>query len=310
MVTGALEDRVSTVQRFNRFFTRRMGILRGGLLHTSYSLTEARIILELAHCEDLTASDLVREMGLDAGYLSRILSRFEHRGLISKMREKTDARRRLLRLTPAGQEAFKLLNERARDEIGETLNNLTEEDQHRLLNAMHTIESILDDGFKLLEPFILRSHEPGDMGWVVHRHGALYAEEYGWDEHFEALVAGIVAEFINNFNPARERCWIAEMDGERVGSVFVVQTDNEKVAKLRMLLVEPRARNMGLGTRLVRECIRFSKRMGYETLELWTNSLLVEARHIYEKAGFKLVAQEAEHSFGHDLVEEMWELIL
>ena len=189
------------------------------------------------------------------------------------------------------------------------LNDLSEEDQQRLLKAMQTIESVLTKGFKFSEPFVLRTHEFGDMGWVVHRHGVLYAQEYGWDEHFEALVAQIVADFINNYNPARERCWIAEMDGEIVGSVFVVQS-SETVAKLRLLLVEPKARGLGLGTRLVEECIRFARRRGYQKLILWTNNVLLEAHHIYVKTGFQLVAKEAHHSFGHDLIGETWELVL
>ncbi len=304
-----LEDKVSAVRRFNRFFTRRIGVLREGLLHSPYSLTEARILFELAQRDNLTASDLCRDLGLDPGYLSRILARFEQQGLMDRARSENDGRQRLLRLTPAGEEAFALLDKRSHDEVLEMLNDLTEEDQRRLLKAMHTIESMLDRDFKFSEPFFLRQHEPGDMGWVTHRHGVLYAQEYGWDERFEALVAQIVADFINNYNPARERCWIAEMNGEIVGSAFVVQA-SETVAKLRLLLVEPKARGLGLGSRLVQECIRFARRSGYQKLTLWTNDVLLAARHIYEKMGFTLVAREAHHSFGHDLVGETWELDL
>jgi len=309
MLTETSEDRIGAVRHFNRFFTRQIGVLREGLLHSPYSLTEARILFELAHRDYLTATDLCRELGLDAGYLSRILASLEQRGLIEKVRSENDGRQRLLRLTSEGENAFALLDQRSRDEVSEMLNDLSEEDQQRLLKAMQTIESVLDRGFKFSEPFVLRPHEPGDMGWVTHRHGVLYAQEYGWDERFEALVAQIVADFINNYNPARERCWIAEMDREIVGSVFVVQS-SETVAKLRLLLVEPRARGLGLGTRLVQECIRFTRRSGYQKLMLWTNSVLIEARHIYQKTGFTLVAQEAHHSFGHDLVGETWELVL
>jgi DNA-binding MarR family transcriptional regulator/GNAT superfamily N-acetyltransferase len=311
MMAENLADRVSAVRRFNRFFTRQIEVLREGLLHSPYSLTEARIIYELAHRDVLTAADLCRELGLDAGYLSRIVSHLKQQGLIDKLPSESDGRQRLLRLTPDGQQAFALLDQRARDQVSEMLHNLSVEDQQRLLMSMQTIESIFNQGkgFKFSEPFFLRSHESGDMGWVTHRHGVLYRQEYGWDERFEALVAQIVADFINHYNSARERCWIAEMGSEIVGSVFVVQA-SETVAKLRLLLVEPRARALGLGSRLVAECIRFARRHHYAKLMLWTNSVLVEARRIYERAGFKLIAQEPHHSFGHDLVGETWELVL
>lgn len=304
-----LENRVQIVRHFNRVFTRQIGVLREGLLHSPYSLTEARILFELRQRHDLTPSDLCRELGLDAGYLSRIVAQLEQQGLLERIRSETDRRQRLLRLTAEGESAASLLDKRSHDEIAEMLNDLSEEDQQRLLTAMHTIEGIFNKGLKYSEPFYLRPHESGDMGWVTHRHGVLYTQEYGWDEHFEALVAQIVADFINNFNSERERCWIAEMNGEIVGSVFVVQA-SETEAKLRLLLVEPKARGLGLGTRLVEECIRFARRCGYHKLMLWTNSVLVEARHIYAKEGFTLVAQEAHHSYGHDLVGETWELLL
>lgn len=308
-MTELSEERIGTVRQFNRFFTRQIGVLREGLLHSPYPLTDARILFELGQCNQVTASRLGRELGLDAGYLSRILARLEQQGLLEKVRSENDGRQLLVSLTAAGREAFALLDQRSREEVSEMLEDLSEEDQQRLLKAMQTIESVLSNGFKFSEPFVLRPHEPGDMGWVAHRHGVLYAQEYGWDEHFEALVAQIVAEFINNYNPGRERCWIAEMDGEIIGSVFVVQS-SETVAKLRLLLVEPKARGLGLGTRLVEECIRFARRRGYQKLILWTNSILLEARHIYKKTGFKLVAEEAHHSFGHDLIGETWELVL
>ena len=303
------EERVAAIRHFNRFFTRQIGVLREGLLHSPYTLTEARILFELAHRDHLTASTLCHELGLDAGYLSRILLRLEQQGLIEKIRSESDGRQRLLHLTPEGEKAGTLLDQRSQDEVAEMLSEHSEEEQQRLLKAMETIESILDKGFKFSEPFFLRPHEPGDMGWVAHRHGILYAQEYSWDEHFEALVAQIVADFINKYNPAREHCWIAEMNGEIVGSVFVVQA-SETVAKLRLLLVEPKARGLGLGTRLVEECIRFARRKGHQKLMLWTNSVLLEARHIYQKLGFTLVEQEEHHSFGHDLVGETWELNL
>ncbi len=308
-MTELPEERISAIRQFNRFFTRQIGVLREGLLHSPYTLTEARILFELGQGGQVTATRLGRELGLDAGYLSRILARFEQQELLEKVRSENDGRQFLLNLTVEGRKAFDLLDQRSRDEVMEMLHELSEEDQQRLLKGMQTIESVLTNGFKFSEPFVLRPHEPGDMGWVTHRHGLLYAQEYGWDEHFEALVAQIVSDFITNYNPARERCWIAEMDGEIVGSVFVVQS-SETVAKLRLLLVEPGARGLGLGTRLVEECIRFARRRGYQKLMLWTNSVLVEARHIYEKTGFRLVEEEAHHSFGHDLIGETWELLL
>lgn len=309
MVTEAIEERIAAVRQFNRFFTRQIGVLREGLLHSPYSLTEARILFELGHREQLTASGLGRELGLDAGYLSRILARLEQQGLLEKVRSENDGRQRLLSLTARGREAADLLDRRSRDEVTDLLGGLSEEEQQRLLKAMQTIEGVFTTGLKFSEPFILRTHESGDMGWVTHRHGVLYAQEYGWNERFEALVAQIVADFINNYQPERERCWIAEMDGEIVGSVFVVQS-SPTVAKLRLLLVEPRARGLGLGTRLVEECIRFARRRGYQKMVLWTNSVLLEARHIYAKTGFQLTAEEPYHDFGHDLVGETWELVL
>ncbi len=309
MTNLILQEHIDAVRRFNRFFTRQIGVLREGLLHSPYSLTEARIIFELANRSNLTASDLGNELGLDAGYLSRILNKLEQQNLIEKTPSDDDRRQRLINLTTEGQNAFSLLDNRSRDEISEMLNELTESDQIRLIDAMHTIEGILDHGFKYAEPFYLRHHEAGDMGWVIQQHGLLYSQEYGWDESFEALVAQICADFINNFDPQKERCWIAEMQGEQVGSIFCTKASKD-VAKLRLLLVDPKARGLGLGTRLVKECIRFARRSGYKKLTLWTNDILVEARHIYEKNGFKLVEEEPHHSFGHDLIGQNWDLML
>jgi DNA-binding MarR family transcriptional regulator/GNAT superfamily N-acetyltransferase len=309
MAGDDLEARVDAVRRFNRLYTRRIGVLREGLLHSRYSLTEARVLFELANREEPTATDLSRELGLDPGYLSRTLARLEEQGLVARVRSERDGRRRLLSLTPDGEEAFSLLDSRSREEVAEMLGGLSEGDQRRLLEAMRTVESIFEDGLKFSEPFVLRAHEPGDMGWVVHRHGVLYAREYGWDESFEALVARIVADFIDGYDPAKERCWIAEMGGERVGCVFLVKA-SDAVAKLRLLLVEPEARGLGLGNRLVEECIRFARNRGYEKLTLWTNSVLDAARRIYEEHGFVLVDEEEHHSFGHDLVGQTWELAL
>jgi DNA-binding MarR family transcriptional regulator/predicted N-acetyltransferase YhbS len=306
---GDLGSSIEVVRRFNRVFTRRIGVLREGLLHSRYSLSEVRILFELAHREDRSASDLSRELGLDPGYLSRILVRLEGQGLIARARSENDGRRRILSLTSAGKDAFAMLDTRSREEVAEMLGGLSERDQRRLVDAMGIIEGILQRDFKFSEPFVLRAHEPGDMGWVVNRHGVLYAREYGWDESFEAVVARIVADFIDGYDPAKERCWIAEMGGERVGCVFIVK-ESETVAKLRLLLVESEARGLGLGTRLVEECIRFARGRSYEKLTLWTNSVLDAARHIYEEHGFVLVDEEEHHSFGHDLVGQNWELAL
>jgi DNA-binding MarR family transcriptional regulator/GNAT superfamily N-acetyltransferase len=308
-MTYASDERISAVRHFNRFFTRQIGVLREGLLHSPFSLTEARIIFELANRDNLTASVLGSELGLDGGYLSRILKKLEQQNLIEKTRSASDGRRRLISLTQDGQDAFSLLDNRSKEEITEMLGELSESDQHRLINAMHTIESILGHALKYAEPFYLRHHESGDMGWVIQQHGLVYKQEYGWDESFEALVAQICADFINNYSPQKERCWIAEMQGEQVGSVFCVKA-SEDVAKLRLLLVVPKARGLGLGTRLVEECIRFAERAGYKKLTLWTNDILVESRRIYQKKGFELVEEEKHHSFGHDLVGQNWDLML
>lgn len=304
-----ISQRIGAVRRFNRFYTKQIGLLNEGLLRSPFSLTEARVIYELAHHEKATATELGHELGLDAGYLSRILRSFKKRGLIEKQPSETDGRQSLLWLAEQGQEAFATLNARSHREIEAMLNQLSMEEQNRLVEAMHTIEGLLGAQPEPKVPYILRPHQPGDMGWVVHRHGVLYAQEYGWDEQFEALVADIVAKFIQNYDPKRERCWIAEKDGENVGSVFLVKR-SDTVAKLRLLLVEPKARGLGIGTRLVNECIRFARQAGYSKITLWTQSVLLAARHIYQKAGFQLVHEGAHHSFGHDLVEETWELAL
>ncbi|MDQ3913022.1 MAG: bifunctional helix-turn-helix transcriptional regulator/GNAT family N-acetyltransferase [Actinomycetota bacterium] len=304
-----LEAKIDAVRRFNRFLTRKIGVLRDGLLHTPYSLTEARILFEIANREEATSSDFSRELGLDPAYLNRILAGLERQGLIEKTPSEADVRQRILSLTPEGRDAFSLLDARSHEEIAELLVELSEEEQRRFLEAMRTIESVLDKRLKFSEPFFLRGHEPGDMGWVVHRHGELYFREYGWDERFEALVARIVADFIDDYDPGRERCWIAEMEGERVGCVFCVK-ESDTVAKLRLLLVEPRARGLGLGVHLVEECTRFARSRGYKKLTLWTNSALGTARHIYEEQGFRLIDEEEHHSFGKDLVGQNWELEL
>ena len=304
-----LEARVGEVRRFNRFFTRRIGVLREGLLHGPYSLTEARVLFELAHREDISASELSHELGLDPGYLSRILVRFEQGGLLDRVISESDGRRRLLRLTAAGEDAFAELDRRSREEVSGMLEGIPERDQRRLLEATRTIDEVLGGDGSTPEPYLLRRHGPGDMGWVVQRHGALYASEYGWDGRFEGLIARIVADFIEGYDPSWERCWIAETGGRKVGCVFVVR-ESEEVAKLRLLLVEPEARGAGLGSRLVAECVTFARECGYRKLVLWTNSVLHSARRIYEEHGFELVDEEEHHSFGADLVGQNWELEL
>jgi DNA-binding MarR family transcriptional regulator/N-acetylglutamate synthase-like GNAT family acetyltransferase len=298
------DRRVGEVRRFNRFWTRQIGVLREGYLESPFSLTEVRVFYELAHREETTAGELGEELGLDAGYLSRILSGFQKHGLIRKRPSEADGRRRLLRLTERGREAFAPLEARSRSEIGAMLGGMSIAGQERLVEAMRAIERLLS-----FRPDLLRPPQPGDMGWVVHRHGVLYAREYGWDERFEALVAGIVAKFIQQYDPRVERCWIAERDGEVVGCVFLVR-ESEEVAKLRLLLVEPEARGLGIGSRLVEECIRFARQAGYLKITLWTNDVLNSARRIYEAMGFQLVHEKPHRSFGHDLVGQTWELML
>jgi DNA-binding MarR family transcriptional regulator/N-acetylglutamate synthase-like GNAT family acetyltransferase len=302
-------ERVAAVRRFNRFYTRRIGVLLEGLLHSPYTLTEARLIFELAQRDGVTASALGQDLGLDAGYMSRLLRGLQHQGLIRRARSAADGRQFHLHLTAAGRDAFAMLDARSHDEFEAMLAELSEPGQARLVCAMETIEELLGQPAARPATIVLRPHQPGDMGWVVHRHGVLYAEEYGWDERFEALVAQIVADFVNGFDARRERCWIAERDGAIVGSVFLVRQSDE-VAKLRLLLVEPRARGHGLGRRLVEECVRFARRTGYARITLWTNSVLEAARRLYEEAGFVLVDEAPHRSFGHDLVGQTWELPL
>lgn len=301
--------RVEAVRRFNRFYTRQIGVLQEGLLQSPFSLTEARVLYELAHQKETTATALGEELGLDAGYLSRILRGFQKQGLIDKKPSETDGRQSLLKLTAPGKKAFARIDKDSQREIGAMLQSLPATGQSRLMEAMETIEELLGTRPEPRVPYILRPHQPGDMGWVVQLHGALYAQEYGWDEQFEALVAEIVAQFLRSFDPKRERCWIAEKDGENVGSVFLVR-DSDTVAKLRLLLVDPKARGLGIGARLVDECMRFARQVGYRKITLWTNSVLHAARRIYEAAGFRLVHEEAHHSFGHDLIGQTWGLDL
>jgi DNA-binding MarR family transcriptional regulator/N-acetylglutamate synthase-like GNAT family acetyltransferase len=303
------DTRAAAVRRFNRFYTRQIGVLNEGFLQSPFSLTQGRVLYELAHQERPTATKVSSALGLDTGYLSRILRRFERRGLIKRERSPADRRSHRLALTTKGRSAIEVLDARSQTEVRGVLSHLTEPDQRRLLEAMRTVERVLGGPAGAAPGYVLRPHHAGDMGWVVHRHAVLYAQEYGWDEQCEALFAEIVAQFIRNFDPKRERCWIAERDGDIVGSVFLVK-ESDTVAKLRLLLVEPSARGLGIGGRLVNECVKTARRLGYRKIILWTQSILHAARHIYEQAGFRLVRSEPHHSFGHDLVGETWELEL
>lgn len=309
MADYGLEARVAAVRRFNRFYTQKIGVLQEGLLRSPFSLTEARVLYELAHREPTTASALCRDLGLDAGYVSRILRDFGRRGLIARRRSRDDGRQSLVSLTRKGQAAFAPLDARSRAEIGAMLRPLPDAAQRRLVDAISTIEDLLRARAGATAPYLLRPHQPGDIGWVIHRHGALYAQEYGFDETFEALVAEIAAKFVRGYDPKSERCWIAEKDGAVVGSVFLVRK-SRRVAKLRLLYVEPAARGLGIGARLVDECVRFARQAGYRSITLWTNSVLHAARRIYERAGFRLVDEAPHRSFGQDLVGQTWELEL
>jgi DNA-binding MarR family transcriptional regulator/GNAT superfamily N-acetyltransferase len=295
-------DRAEAVRQFNRFYTRQIGVLHEHLLASEFSLTEARILFELAHRSVLTTSTLCRELDLNSGYLSRVIAGFEKKGLVTKSASLEDARAVQLLLTSGGRAAFNKLEAASREEVAGMLCALPESAQQQLVEAMRQIQGLLGEG----EPgYVLRDPQPGDMGWVVHRHGALYAQEYGWNMEFEALVAGIVAKYSQDFDRASDRCWIAEKDGKVVGSVFVVRHD-EQTAKLRLLYVEPSARGLGIGRRLVEECMRFARLAGYKRMVLWTNSVLTDARRIYERAGFELVEEEKHRSFGKDLVGQTW----
>jgi len=309
MSTVAQERAIAQVRAFNRFCTQKIGVLNDGLLASPFTLTQARVLWELAHRSDLTAGALARALGLDPGYLSRVLTDFEQRGLLTRTTSTKDRRRSHLALTRKGARAFAPLDARSHDEAATLLAALTPDEQQRLLAALHSVRSLLGERGERKAPYLLRPHRAGDIGWVVSRHGALYAQEYGWDQTFEALVAEIAAKFLRDFDPRREHCWIAERDGVPVGSVFCV-AQSKRVAKLRLLLVEPAARGLGLGAALVGECIRFARAAGYRTLTLWTNNVLRAARHIYEQFGFRLVKEEKHHSFGRELVGQYWELPL
>src|SRR5215831_10155915 len=308
MPEQGVDIQVGLIREFNRFYTRKIGVI-DGIASSPFSLAEARVLYELAHREQPTATDLRKELGLDAGYLSRILREFERRKFVTREQSKTDEREKFLSLTARGRRAFAPLDERSNRDAAAMLEQLSPAERKRLVDAVQTIAGLLGDKPESKTPYLLRQHQPGDMGWVVHRQAILYAEEYGWDETYEALAAEIVAQFIKNYDPRRERCWIAERDGVRIGAVFCARASDE-LAKLRLLHVEAEARGLGIGKRLVEECVRFARQAGYKKMTLWTQSILLAARHIYKQVGFRVVHEEQHHSFGRDLTAETWELNL
>jgi len=300
---------VAAIRRFNRSYTRKIGVLQEHVYHRPLSLAEARVLYELANRERPTASELADALALDRGYLSRILKGFEHRNLLRRTDGSDDRRKSFLALTAKGKREFARINEESNRQVAAMIGGLPRGDQQRMVTAMNTIESLLGPPAKSDDAFIIRPPAPGDYGWAIERHGSLYAQEYGWNEEFEGLVAEIVARFIKKFDPKRERCWIAERNGQNAGCVFLVRR-SDHVAQLRCLLVEPSARGHGIGDRLVQECIRFAGECGYRKIMLWTNDILHAARRIYEKHGFKLTEEESHRSFGHDLIGQTWELKL
>jgi DNA-binding MarR family transcriptional regulator/GNAT superfamily N-acetyltransferase len=306
-----MDQAVAAYRRFTRFYTRILGLLGDKLLKGGRSLTEARVLYELGGAGRTSATEIVAELNLDPGYLSRILRKLEQERLLARSTAKSDARQAVLRLTRKGKTTFAGLDRFSSDQAREALETLTPEQCGKVIRSMEMIEGLLSKEVPTQAPLVLRPHRPGDMGWVVSRNGALYAQEYGWDETYEALVARITADFITNFDPRRERCWIAERGGERLGCIFLVRhPEQEGVAKLRLLLVETSARGMGVGKALVTECIAFARSCGYKKMTLWTQSILHAAHHIYQQAGFRLVAEEPHHSFGADLVGQTWEMEL
>ncbi len=302
-------DLINIVRSFNRSYTRQIGLLEEGLLKSEFSLTEVRVLHELAHADGLFATDLARDLMLDRGYLSRLLKKLEDRGLVTRKPSKQDGRQAVLALSGEGRIAFDRLDQATHDEVNIVLDQLTDTQQIQLTKAMSTIQRLLGDLPENKVPYILRPTQSGDYGWIIHRQAVLYQNEYRFDETYEALIADILSAFIRNFDPQYERGWVAERDTEVVGSVFVVR-ESDSVARLRLLYVDPVARGLGIGTRLVEECIRFARAKGYKTLTLWTSDVLHSAQRIYKAAGFELTAEEQHHSFGQDLIGQHWNLKL
>ncbi|PNA05581.1 MULTISPECIES: helix-turn-helix domain-containing GNAT family N-acetyltransferase [unclassified Pseudomonas] len=304
---STITDRVDIVRQFNRFYTHQIGVLQEHLLQSDYSLTELRILYELASQGDLTSTDLRQMLGLDAGYMSRLISGFDKKGLIQKVPSTTDARASQLHITDLGRKILAPLEQASRQEVITLLERLSEPQQLQLIASMKRIQTLLEGGQQ--KTYLLRDPQPGDMGLVVHQQTAIYSREYGWNSEFEALVSEVVAKYLREFDPTGERCWIAEKDGKVVGSVFVIRHD-ETTAKLRMLYVDASARGLGIGNRLVEECLRFARDVGYKKMILWTTSNLVDARRLYQRAGFELVEEEPIHSFGKELVSQTWAIAL
>jgi DNA-binding MarR family transcriptional regulator/N-acetylglutamate synthase-like GNAT family acetyltransferase len=302
-------QRIAAVRRFNRFYTQKLGVLQDSWLDSPFSLTEARVLYEIRQRGRATATEIGRDLGLDAGYLSRMLRRFHKGGLIRKDVSPDDGRQSFLSLTTRGRKAFEPLETRTVQQVGAVLERLTAPQQDDLVAAMRAIEAMIAPERNAKSDIVLREPRPGDLGWVVARHGELYAQEYGWGENFEGVCAQIVADFVSKYDSQYDRCWIAEMDGRNVGCVFLVK-DTEAVARLRLLLVEPVARGRGLGTRLTDACTRFARERGYRSITLWTHKVLTAARHVYERAGFRLTSSEARRSFGKNVVSEHWDLVL
>jgi len=306
---GSRADQIAQIRSFNRFYTKQIGLLREQFLETRFTPTQARVLYELGRSSPLSSTALIEELGLDKGYLSRLIKAFEKQGLVKRETSLEDRRISHVSLTAKGRREFERLDQRSRDEIAGMLTAMSQPRRAQLAAGMRAVRESLGDPDESQQDVILRTHQPGDIGWVVARHGELYAQEFGWDSTFEGLVAEIAGAFLKNFDAARERCWIAERGGERLGCVFLVR-QSDKVSKLRLLLVEPTARGLGIGGRLVNECVVFARQCGYRKLTLWTNDILVSARRIYELAGFRLLKEEKHHSFGHALVGQFRELNL
>jgi DNA-binding MarR family transcriptional regulator/GNAT superfamily N-acetyltransferase len=307
-MASVVQDHVAAVRRFNRFYTQHLGVLQEDWLDTPFSLTEARVLYELSRRKQATASEIGAALGLDAGYLSRLLRSFETKKLIDRKPSPDDARQSFLALTTKGRAAFKPLEKHTLDQVGGTLKKLPPGERQRLVAAMGTIEHLLGAKIDDTPPYILRAPRHGDFGWIVSRHAELYAQEYGWTAPFEGLCAQIVADYVNKHDPKKERCWIAELNGENVGCIMLVKDDKPGIARIRLLLVDPAGRGLGLGKRLTQECIAFARKAGYRGVTLWTHSILTAARKIYQNAGFTLTRTEKHKSWGKPVVSEHWDL--